>query len=312
MSNYQNIASLNHVIKTFGDVVAVSDASFSVEKGKIVGFLGPNGSGKTTCIRLILGLIKPQQGDVSLFGVNPFNHAAVKYLVGYIPEQNAFPTWITARKYLNYLARFYMSSSEATNRTNDVLEAVDLADVADKRIRQFSKGMKQRMKIGQALLHRPALVIGDEPFNGLDPVVRREMFDIIRGYQKDYEMTFLISSHILFEVDRLANKIVLLYKGRTIAQGTPKRIREMIQDQPHEIQITSHESKEISKQLIQHSDASVISSVGFSKGLSGVSSITVNTLNPRSFYSLLTDIIAENNLSIQEVRAVDEGLENLF
>lgn len=312
MSKYSTIAELQNVTKSFGEVVAVSDASFTIEKGKIVGFLGPNGSGKTTSIRMLLGLLRPQSGYVNLFGVNPFTHNGVKYLIGYIPEENAFPKWLTAQKYLESLGRFYMPKEESRVRATEVLEQVGLDHVANKRILQFSKGMRQRIKIAQALLHRPALVIGDEPFNGLDPLVRRDMFELIKSYQKDYHMTFLISSHILFEVDRLANNIVLLYKGRTIAQGTPHRIREMIQDQPHEIQISSPVARQISSKLVELTSDSIISSVAFTQSGVGESVVTVDTLDPRAFYHLLTDVIVDNDFRIHEIRAVGEGLENLF
>ncbi|MHA2403494.1 MAG: ABC transporter ATP-binding protein [Candidatus Kariarchaeaceae archaeon] len=288
MSNYNIVASLDHVVKAFGDVVAVSDASFAIEKGRIMGFLGPNGAGKTTSIRMILGLLKPQHGQVQLFGVDPFVNARVKQLVGYIPEENAFPKWIQARD-------------------------VELTEVANKRIRQFSKGMRQRMKVAQALMHKPALVIADEPFNGLDPLVRRKMFDLFDHYKTEYNSTFFVSSHILFEVEKLADKIILLYKGRTIAQGSPYRIREMIQDQPHSIQITTPETKQLTSILINQANEKIVSSIEFKFDTrSGDRQLSVLTLDPRTFYSLLTDIVVDNNIPITELRATDEGLENLF
>ncbi|MHA2169530.1 MAG: ABC transporter ATP-binding protein [Candidatus Kariarchaeaceae archaeon] len=313
MSNYNIVASLDHVVKAFGDVVAVSDASFAIEKGRIMGFLGPNGAGKTTSIRMILGLLKPQHGHVQLFGVDPFINARVKQLVGYIPEENAFPKWIQARDYLESLARFQLPREEAKRRTQDVLEEVELTEVADKRIRQFSKGMRQRMKVAQALMHKPALIIADEPFNGLDPVVRKKMFDLFDHYKTEYNSTFFVSSHILFEVEKLADKIILLYKGRTIAQGSPYRIREMIQDQPHSIQITTPETKQLTTHLINQANEKIVSSIEFKFDTrSGDRQLSVLTLDPRTFYNLLTDIVVDNDIPITELRATDEGLENLF
>jgi len=274
------VASIEHVVKSFGDVVAVSDASFTVPSGAIMGFLGPNGAGKTTCIRMLLGLIRPQQGIATLFGVDPFSNHHVKALVGYIPEENAFPKWSTAKDYLTLLGRFNLPLEQAKARAMDVLSEVDLLEVVNKQIRQFSKGMKQRMKIAQALIHRPAFVIADEPFNGLDPRVRKNMFDVFRSYRDEYNSTFLISSHILFEVEKLADKIILLYKGRTIAQGTPHRIREMIQDQPHEIQITSNDSRKIANFLINTSDEKIIANIAFSKSYGNEPQITINTHRP--------------------------------
>jgi ABC-type multidrug transport system ATPase subunit len=309
------LGNLKHVTKTFGEVVAVSDTSFSIEKGSIVGFLGPNGSGKTTSIEMLLGLIKPDGGEVRLFGRNPFTDNRINNLIGYVPEEGIFPKYFTAYNYLYTMGRFNLDKETAKTRALEVLSEIGLYDVKDKRIRQFSKGMKQRIKIGQALLHKPALVIADEPFNGLDPVVRRNMFNLIQHYRKEYKTTFVISSHILFEVEKLANTIILLYKGRTIAQGAPHRIRELIQDQPHSIEITAPDTKELSRLMIDkmNGEETVIRSINFSRGSrSDQNQIIVETQNPRVFYKLFNEIVIEKNLVINEFRPIDEGLESLF
>lgn len=311
-SNSNIIGRIQNVIKSFGDVVAVSDASFTIEKGSIMGFLGPNGSGKTTSIRMLLGLLKPESGSVTLFDQNPFNNHKIKNKLGYIPEEYAFPKWMKAEDYLINLARFNLPREMAIKRARVILDEMELTEVSQKRIVQFSKGMKQRMKIGQALIHRPLLIIGDEPFNGLDPVLRKKMFQIIREYQETSDTTFFISSHILFEVENLANKIILLYKGRTIAQGSAKRIREMIADQPHEIMITSKNVRPLANILINSTDEKTISGLKFDRNFNGEEQLIVSTLNAREFYSLLTDIIVEHEIPLNELRATDEGLENLF
>lgn len=315
MSNYNTLGRLDRVTKTFGEVVAVSDASFSIVRGDILGFLGPNGAGKTTSIEMLLGLTKPNEdaGHVELFGVDPFTNAKVKNLIGYISEEGVFPRWFTARKFLTAMARFNMDRTEAEERVMEVLKEVDLVYAADKSIRSFSKGMKQRIKIAQALLNKPALVIADEPFNGLDPVIRRNMFDLMRFYNKEYGTTFFVSSHILFEVEKLADSIILMYKGRTIAQGAPNRIREMIQDQPHSIQITTPEITKLGGHLVGYADGEVVSALSFEDDpRSEATSVIVETKNPKHFYQLLTDLVVEHSLMIQEVRPTDEGLETLF
>lgn len=316
ISPYNTVGRLKNAIKAFGEVVAVSDISFSIKKGSIMGFIGPNGSGKTTSIRLLLGLIRPQSGNVSLFGVNPFLNSQVKDLVGYVPERSVFPQWITAREYLVTFARYHLPHEVAVKRSLEVLKEVDLLEVADKRIRQFSKGMKQRMKIAQALIHKPALVIGDEIFNGLDPLIRHNMFDLIEKYRKEYNTTFFLSSHILFEIEQLTDQIILLYKGRTIAQGSPSKIRELIQDQPHSIQITTDDNTKLASLLINKKDSienKLISSIQFQNDArTNDTQLLVSTLNPREFYEQLTTIVVDNNILIRELRATDEGLETLF
>ena len=317
-TNFDIIAKLDHVTKGFGEVVAVSDASFSIEKGKITGFLGPNGSGKTTAIKMILGLLKPQKGKVILFGKDPFYNSRVKQLIGYIPEGDAFPKGMKALDYLTSFGRFLFTQKEANRkelklRAKEVLEEIGLSDVGDKRISQFSKGMKQLIKIGQGIIHKPALIIADEPFNGLDPVVRKKMFDLFNKYSQEYNSTFFISSHILFEMEKIAEKVILLYKGRTIAQGTPIRIREMIEDQPHTIQITLKNSTKFSTLLINNANEEIISQIKFQKNpRSNESQLEILTHKPKEFYSLVTDLVVENEIPIIEIKATDEGIENLY
>ncbi|MFX1277765.1 MAG: ABC transporter ATP-binding protein [Promethearchaeota archaeon] len=313
LNRHNIIAKMDHVTKAFGHVVAVSDASFSIEKGKITCFLGPNGAGKTTSIKMILGLIRPQKGRISLFGKDPFYNSSLKHILGYIPEIEAFPKWMKARDYFYWLGRFQLSKKEAIRRTDEVLKEIGLYDVANKYIRHFSKGMKQRMKIGQALLHKPALIIGDEPFNGLDPVVRRTMFNLFKDYIQKYNSTFFISSHILFEMEKFSEKVILMYKGRTIAQGSPIRIREMIEDQPHTIRITAKDSKKLSTLLIKNANEEVVSQIKFQKDVhSNENQLVILTNKPREFYNLVTDLVCDHEIPIIEIKATDEGLENLY
>ena len=313
LNKFEVIAKLDHVTKAFGEVVAVSDASFSIEKGIITGFLGPNGAGKTTSIKLILGLIRPQKGRVTLFGKNPFYNSRLKQLMGYIPEVEVFPKWMKAHEYLYRLGRFQLTRKEAIRRTNEILKEIDLEDVKNKRIREFSKGMKQRMKIGQALIHKPILIIADEPFNGLDPVIRRKMINLFKDYTRKYNSTFFISSHILFELENVSDTVILMYKGRTIAQGSSIRIREMIEDQPHSIQITVKDTKKLSKLLIDNAKEEVVSQIKFQKDFySNENQLVVLTNNPREFYSLITDLVSDYKIPIKEIKATDERLEKLY
>jgi ABC-type multidrug transport system ATPase subunit len=313
LNNFEIIAKIDNVTKSFGDVVAISDASFSIEKGKITGFLGPNGAGKTTSIKMILGLIRPQKGKVRLFGKDPFYNSHIKQFLGYIPEVETIPNWMKARDYFYWLGRFHLTKKEAIRRTDEVLEEIGLLDVSNKHIKNFSKGMKQRMKIGQSLLHKPALIIGDEPFNGLDPVVRKKIFDLFKDYARKYNSTFFISSHILFEIEKISEKVILMYKGRTIAQGSPIRIREMIDDQPHSIQITVKNSKKLSTLLINNANENVVSQIKFQKDVrSNEDQLVVLTNEPREFYSLITDLVCDHEISILEIKATDEGLQNLY
>ena len=310
------VVEVKNVTKSYGDVVAVSDVSFQIPKGEIMGFLGPNGSGKTTSIKMLLGLTRPQAGYVTVLGENPLTNRKIKYQIGYVPETDCFYKWITAFDFLEHFSRFQLPREQAKKRTTEILQEIGLAEVANKRIQTFSKGMKQRMKLGQALIHNPSFVIADEPFNGLDPIVRKQFFDIMTKYSELYQTTWFVSSHVLFEVERLAKNIILLYKGRTIAQGSPSRIRSMIQEQPHSIQITSPVTKELVKLLINQADFNnIISSLEFmnyQKDNQDSSTFTIETKNPIRLYQLLTDLVVDYNLPISEIKPTDEGLEAIF
>ncbi len=307
------IGWLDHVIKSFGDVVAVSDVSFAIPKGKLMGFLGPNGAGKTTSIKLLLGLLRPMQGEVRLFGRDPFKESWIKQHVGYVPEGDVFPRWMKTENFLYQLTRYSLTPTEAKKRTREVLEQVELAEVAKKRIVLFSKGMKQRIKIAQALAHHPYLIIADEPFNGLDPMMRHKMYDLFQHYQEEYQTTFFVSSHILFEVERLADQIILLYRGRTIAQGSPRRIRELMHELPHSIAITTPEVITLGKLLLDYLEDVQLSELEFKKSVLGNQpQLIVETRNPIQLYRVLTEIVADHEIPVMEVQATNEGLENLY
>ncbi len=305
------IAFLDGVTKSFGQVVALSDLTLSIEEGKIVGFLGPNGAGKTTTIKLLLGLIRPNRGIVRLFGRDPFDDYLVKKHVSHIPENDCFYPWITAKDFLIHLASYTMPHEAAKRRAYEVLAEVGLTHVAEKRIKQFSKGMRQRMKIAQAIINEPRLIIGDEPFNGLDPLVRKQMYDLFLKYKEERGITFFISSHILFEVERLAEKIILIYKGRTIAHGDPIKIREMMLDRPHSILIRTPKPKELAKELIDYDH--IIKSVTFQFNQNtGEPELIVLTHTPGNFYEGITEIAAKKGITITTLKPTDDGLEALF
>ncbi len=313
LDNMNLIGWLDRVIKSFGDVVAVSDVSFAIPKGKLMGFLGPNGAGKTTSIKLLLGLLRPLQGEVRLFGHDPFKESWIKQHVGYVPEGDTFPRWMTAEEFVYRLARYSLTPTEAKKRTHEVLTQVSLSEVAKKRIVLFSKGMKQRIKIAQALVHHPYLIIADEPFNGLDPVMRHAMYDVFKQYQEEHQTTFFVSSHILFEVERLADQIILLYRGRTIAQGSPRRIRELMHEVPHSIAITTPKVAMLSKLLIDYIDKAQLLELEFKRTTAdNQPQLIVETRNPVEVYRLLTELIADHEIPILEMQSSNEGLENLY
>jgi ABC-2 type transport system ATP-binding protein len=218
------ILEVKNLSKKFKDFQAVNNLSFTVNKGDVYGFLGPNGAGKSTTIRMILSLIYPSNGDVFLFGNSIKTHrASIMKKVGAIVERPDFYGSLSAKKNLEILAKMQMEEI-SKNRISETLEWVGLLDRADSKVKTFSQGMKQRLGIAQALIHNPELIILDEPTNGLDPHGMKDIREMIISLNKDYNKTIFLSSHILSEVEILANRMIIINKGEKLVEGNVNEI----------------------------------------------------------------------------------------
>ncbi len=298
---------LVEVSKSFEDVVAVSRLSMSAKSG-VTGFLGPNGAGKSTTLKLIMGEIKPDLGTVRVFDENPFNNAKLKKKIGYCSEHDDLYLWMRGKQFITSLARFMMPSEEAKRAADVALTQVGLK-ANDKKIKAYSKGMRQRLKVAAAIVHNPELLVCDEPFGGLDPLGRREMKYLILDLHKQ-GVTILISSHILYELDEMSSRMVLIHRGQTLAEGPPNEILNIIDQFPHQIKV--HASlktlKAYSKLLV---DEEVVHSISFERK-DGQINLLIETHNPNEFYSVSTRIIAENHLSIEHLESQTDNIEAIF
>jgi len=204
--------------KTYGPTVAVERLTLSVGAGEVFGFLGPNGAGKTTTVKMLLGLAAPTAGQARILG-RPPGDPAIMGRVGFLPEQFRFPPWITAADFLDIHGRLCgMAAAERRTRTAALLARVGLADRANSRLGEFSKGMLQRIGLAQALLNRPALVFLDEPTSGLDPLGRHEVRDLIRELRGD-GVTVFLNSHFLSEVEVTCDRVAIVKRGRVVRLG---------------------------------------------------------------------------------------------
>jgi ABC-2 type transport system ATP-binding protein len=215
---------VSNLTKTYPGVTAVDDLSFKVEKGEIVGFLGPNGAGKSTAMRILTCFIAPTSGSAKVAGFDVAEQSMdVRRRVGYLPETNPLYTEMRVEEYLLFRARLRdLPSKERAARVGEVLEKVRLTDRRRSIIAHLSKGLRQRVGIADAILHRPEVVILDEPTNGLDPTQVREVRDLIRGLGEAH--TVLFSSHILSEVEKVCGRVLILSAGKLAASGTPEEI----------------------------------------------------------------------------------------
>jgi len=223
---------IHNLSKHYGQIKAVDNLSMTVFPGDIYGFLGPNGSGKSTTIRMMLSLIQPTSGQILLFG-HDLAHDRSKTLsrLGALIEKPDFYNYMSARKNLEILGKL-SDISDLKKRVDEVLDLVGLLPRAHSSVRTYSLGMKQRLGIAQSLLHHPDLIILDEPTNGLDPQGQKEIRDLIKSLNQDKNITILISSHILFEIEQIANRMVIIDKGHALVEGN---VQELVNSQDRQV-----------------------------------------------------------------------------
>jgi ABC-2 type transport system ATP-binding protein len=215
------VVECHELTRRYGDFVAVDSLNLTVRRGEIFGLLGPNGAGKTTTILMLLGLTEPTSGSVRVLGLDPTRQPlSIKARVGYLPDQVGFYDGLTARENLSYIAKLNgIRGREMQERIRESLEQVGLSDVADRQVRTFSRGMRQRLGVAEVLLKRPQLIVMDEPTLALDPEAVREFLELIRRLKSD-GITIMLSSHLLHQVQAVCDRVGLFHKGRMVLEGT--------------------------------------------------------------------------------------------
>ena len=231
MSDY--IIETAGLTKRYRDKMAVSDLDLQIARGEVFGFLGPNGAGKTTTILMLLGLTEPTQGTASVCGFNPTTQPLeVKRRVGYLPENPGFYEDLTARENLAYIARLNrIGEDRLDGLLGRVLEQVGLADDADRPVREFSRGMKQRLGIGEVLVKEPEVIILDEPTLGIDPEGVTRLLDLITRLQHESGLTVLLCSHLLHQVQQVCQRIGIIVRSRMVVQGSPDELGKAIRQE---------------------------------------------------------------------------------
>lgn len=296
---------LQNASRWYGQVIGLNDVSCQIGPG-ITALLGQNGAGKTTLIRLVTGQLKPTTGDVTVFGMRPFANVEVFRLLGYCPEIDNFYESMTGREFVVYLARLAgYDPTDARRRADRVLEVVGMADRCDKRIAGYSKGMRQRIKLAQAMVHDPKVILLDEPLNGLDPVGRREYMDLLAALVEQ-GVAILVSSHILYEVEQMTRSILLLHRGRLLATGDLRVIRSLIDKHPHRIRIESQEPRRVAEHLVR---LPYVLSMQFD--FAG-GAIELECKEPERFYDELPTLVVDNDLPVSGFSSPDNNLESVF
>ena len=295
-----------HLSKWYGQVIGLNDVNVSVPPG-VTGLLGPNGAGKSTFMKLITGQLKPSKGTVRVLGEPIWGNPDLYFRIGFCPEQDAFYERMTGLEWVRALVRLNgLSEKEADEAATRALTAVDLMDAAGKKIGAYSKGMRQRVKMAQALVHDPQLLILDEPLSGMDPIGRRKTIRMIREWGRAGK-SIVVSSHILHEIESMTSNILLINNGRILAEGDVHQIRELIDEHPHTVYVRAEDPRRIARQFLDNTDDDV-RSMKFEPG-----AVVVETGKPDQFYARLTEMAASGDFgAIDEVTSPDDNLQAVF
>ncbi len=296
-----------NVSKWYGNVIGLNKVSIAIGPG-VTGLLGPNGAGKSTFLGLASGQLRPSQGRVSLNGRPIWNNAWSFLDLGLCPEQDAFYEWMTGREFVINCARLSgLSTSEAREAAASVIERVGMTANCDRPIRGYSKGMRQRTKVAQALVHDPHVLLLDEPLTGTDPIGRREMIDLVRTLGEEGR-TVIVSSHVLHEVEQITQQVLLINRGRLVAVGRVQQIRDLIDKHPHRIQLRTDQPRALAALLVGFEDV-----LGVRVPRDEAEPVVeVETDRPDAFYERLPEIVLDHGLPIDEVTSQDASLEAVF
>jgi ABC-2 type transport system ATP-binding protein len=294
----------DHLSKWYGQVIGLNDVSVTVPPG-ITGLLGPNGAGKSTFMKLVTGQLKPSKGSIVVLGEAIWQNPALFHRIGLCPEQDAFYDRMTGLEWVTALVRLNgVSESEAAAMAGRSLEMVELTDAANKKIGAYSKGMRQRVKLAQALAHDPELLILDEPLAGMDPIARRKTIRLIKDWGRAGK-SVIVSSHILHEIESMTANILLINQGRILAEGNVHQIRDLIDEHPHTVYIKADRPRALAREFLGQDD---VLSLKFED-----EAVVVQTGRPDVFYARLTDLAASGELGvIHEVTSPDDNLQAVF
>ncbi len=290
--------------KWYGQVIGLNDVTVSVPPG-ITGLLGPNGAGKSTFMKLITGQLKPSKGSVRVLGEPIWGNQDLFFRIGFCPEQDAFYDRMTGLEWVTALVRLNgLDDKAARAAAEGALTAVDLMDAAHKRIGAYSKGMRQRVKLAQALVHDPDLLILDEPLSGMDPLGRRKTIRMIRDWAKQGK-SILVSSHILHEIESMTANILLINNGRILAEGNVHQIRDLIDEHPHTVYVRTDDPRGLARAFLARAD---VISLRLEPG-----AVVVETGKPDEFYTSLTELVASGTAgTVEEVTSPDDNLQAVF
>lgn len=301
----EQMITFENVSKFYGEILGVNKISLSITPG-ITSLVGPNGSGKTTLMNLMTGLLRPTRGRISVLGTPPDQPEELFRKVGYCAQFDSFPRGMTGYEFINsYLAVHGYRRGEARELTMRALERVSLVDAAHRNVAGYSKGMRQRVRLAQAVAHNPAVLILDEPLNGLDPLARAEVIRLFRRLARE-GLHLIISSHILHEVDVMSDTVVLLNNGYVVAEGEVHGVRDEMEEHPMQILIRCDRPGHLAARVFEQDSVVEAKLHDDRRGL------FIKTRDADRFYLLLNNIVAEGGVQIESVMPVDDDLNAVY
>ena len=301
----------NHIVfddvsKFYGDVLGVNRVQLSIPPG-ITTLVGPNGSGKTTLMNLMTGLVQPTRGRIRVLGIAPDDPERLFRLLGYCTQFDSFPKGLTGFDFLYTTLRLHgKGHAESFELSRNALERVNMTEPAGRRIASYSKGMRQRIKLAQAICHQPSVLVLDEPLNGLDPMARSETIALFRALARE-GLHIVISSHILHEVDRISDQVVLLSNGYVVAEGQIQAVRgEMHQEHPLQVLVRCTQPGLLAARLFAQDHVVEVKMHNDRQGL------LVSTRDPDLFYELLNQMVIEGAVELSSVAPADDDVLSVY
>jgi ABC-2 type transport system ATP-binding protein len=293
-----------NVSRFYGEVLGVNRVSLSIPPG-VTSLVGPNGAGKTTLMNLMTGLVQPSRGSIQVLGISPANPERLCRLVGYATQFDSFPRGMTGYQFIHsFLRLFGYSPAECASLTTKAIDRVRLGDAAGRKVAGYSKGMRQRIRLAQAIAHDPRVLVLDEPLNGLDPLVRAETIALFRQFAGEGRHV-IVSSHILHEVDMISDQVVLLSSGYVVAEGQIRGVRNEIRERPAQILIRCDKPRAMAAKVFEGDH------VVEAQLLPDGSGLLVKTKDSDRFYLMLNQI-ALNGISIEGVAPSDDNVNAVY
>jgi ABC-2 type transport system ATP-binding protein len=294
----------DNVSRFYGEVLGVNRVTLSIPPG-ITSLVGPNGAGKTTLMNLMTGLVQPSCGSIQVLGIKPSEPEKLFRLVGYATQFDSFPKGLTGFQFLYFFLRMFgYSSAECTDLAKKAIARVRLGDAADRQVAGYSKGMRQRIRLAQAIAHDPRVLVLDEPLNGLDPLVRAETIALFRQFASEGRHV-VVSSHILHEVDMISDQVILLSGGYVVAEGQIQSVRGEIREKPMQILIRCDRPAAMASKVFEQDH------VVEAQLLVDGSGLLVKTRDAGRFYRMLNHI-ALNGIRIEGVVPADDNVNSLY